>query len=53
MKGFLIATEVKLLQPVNETSYSIPTDGANWCYLNRLTSEASVTQSELEKRAIW
>ena len=52
MKGYLIAVEAKLLLPVNETFYSISTDSANCCYLDRLTSRASMAQCQLEKRAI-
>ena len=43
MKGYLTIVEHKLLQPVNETFYSIPIDGANCCYLDRLISGASAT----------
>ena len=42
MKGYLITVEAKLLQPVNKTFYSIPTDDANGCFLDRLTSGASI-----------
>ena len=52
MKGYLIAVESKLLQPVKETFYSVPIDGANCCYLDRLTSGASAAQCKPAKRAI-
>ena len=46
IKGYLKAIEDKLLQPVNETFYSIPIDDANYCYFDRLSSEASMTQCQ-------
>ena len=52
MKDYLTAVEAKLLQPVNETICSIPTDGANCCYLDRLIFGASVAQCQPAKRVI-
>ena len=52
MKGYLTVVEAKILQLINETFCSIPIDGANCCYLDRLISEALTAQCKLEKRAI-
>ena len=43
MKGYLKIVEAKLLQPVSETFCSVPTDGANCCYLDLLISRASTS----------
>ena len=40
-KGYWKAVGAKLLRVINETFCSIPTDNANCCYLDRLTSGAS------------
>ena len=40
-KGYWIAIGAKPLHVIDETFCSIPTDGANFRYLNRLTSKAS------------
>ena len=50
MKGYLTTVEAKLLQPVNETFYLVPTYGANCGYLDRLISGASRTQYKPVKR---
>ena len=50
MKCYLTAVEAKLLQPVNETFCSIPTDGVNCCNLDRLTSRALVAQCKPIKK---
>ena len=52
IKGYLTAVEAKLLQLVNETFCSMPTNGANCCYLGLLISGASVAQCKPAKRAI-
>ena len=52
MKGYLIAVEIKLSQPLNETFCSVPTDDANFCYLNCLTSGALAAQCKPAKMAI-
>ena len=49
MKGCLTVVEAKLLQPISETFCSIPTDNANCCYLNHLTSGASKAQCQPTK----
>ena len=43
-KGYWTAVGVKLLRVVDETFCSIHTNDANCCYLDRLTSEASVAR---------
>ena len=56
MKDYLIAIEAKLLHPVNETFCSVPAYGANYFYLDCLTSGASAVQykpCKLAKRVIW
>ena len=52
MKGYLTTIEAKLLQLVNETFCSVPTNGDNYCYLDRLTSCASTDNVNLQKGAI-
>ena len=53
MKGYLTVIEAKLLQSVNETFCSIPTNGANCCNLDPLISGASAAQCKPAKREIW
>ena len=43
MKGCLTVVEAKFLQPISKTFCSVPTNGANCCYLDRLTFGASTT----------
>ena len=50
MKGYLTVIEAKLLKHVSKTYYSFPTDGANCCYLDRLTSGASARQCKPIKK---
>ena len=50
MKDYWTIVEAKPLWPVNETFYSIPTYGANCCYLDHLNSWASTAQCEPVKR---
>ena len=50
VKGYLTIIEAKLLQPVNETFFFVPTDGANCCCLDRLYSWASAMQRKPAKR---
>ena len=49
-KGYLKVVGAKLLHVVNETFYSIPTNGANFRYLIRLTSKASTAWYKPTKR---
>ena len=49
MKGYLTVVEAKLLQPVNETFCSVPTNGGNYHYLYRLTSCASTDNVNRQK----
>ena len=44
MKGYLTVVESKLLQPISEAFCSVPTDGANCCYLDHLTFKALTSQ---------
>ena len=46
MKGYYTIAGAKPLQPVDETLCSLLIDGANCCYLDRLTLGASATQRE-------
>ena len=48
-KGYWKAVGAKLLHVINETFCSIPTDGANCCYLVRLISKASVARCQPAK----
>ena len=49
-KGYWKAFGAKLLRVVDETFCSIPTDSANCCYLDRLTSWASSTRRKPTKK---
>ena len=42
MKGCYTIVEANPLQPVNETFCPLPIDGANYCYLDYLTSWALI-----------
>ena len=56
-KGYWIVVGVKSSPVVNETFCSILTDGANCCYLDRMTSGASATRCKPVKKgglaAVW
>ena len=45
VEGYRITVRAKPLHVVDETFCSIPTDGANCCYLDRLTLRASVMRN--------
>ena len=49
-KGYWQVVGAKLLRVVDETFCSIPTDGTNCCYLDRLTSRASATRCKPAKK---
>ena len=52
-QGYWIAVGPKPLHVVDETFCSIPTDDANFCYLDRLTSGASVARYKPAKKGVW
>ena len=52
MKGYLKTIEAKLSQPVNETFYLVPINGANCCYLDHLTSRALAMQCKHVKKSV-
>ena len=52
MKGYKTIVEAKPLWPVDETFYSIPTDGANYKDLDRRNLLASTMQREPVKMVI-
>ena len=49
-KVYWIVVKAKLLHVVDETFCSIPTYGANFCYLDPLTSGASLAQYKPVKK---
>ena len=51
-KGYWIAVGAKHLPVIDETFCSILTNGANCCYLDRLTSEASMARCEPRKKGV-
>ena len=48
--GYWIAIRAKLLHVVDDTFCSIPTDAANCCYLDHLTSRESIARYEPAKK---
>ena len=50
VEGYQKAVRAKLLHIFNETFYSIPTDSANCCYLNRLILGSSADRCEPAKK---
>ena len=53
VEGYWIAIRAKPLHVVDETFCSIPIDGANFCYLDRLISGASTAQCKPAKKGVW
>ena len=51
-KGYWIAFGAKPLHVVDENFCSIPTDGANCRYLDRLTSRSSIEQYKPAKKGV-
>ena len=51
-KGYWTVVGAKPLPVVDETFCLIPIDGANCCYLDRLTSKASMSQYKPTKKGV-